>query len=88
MARLPDPTSGQEPELYDYDKYGLGEVTNSAPDGSKPEPQLYTSLYSALFDPTTGAVATELRKPLPAYLKYTQRKAIADYLAYEASLGS
>lgn len=78
---------GQDAELYDYTKDGsVEEVVNRAPGGSAPDQALYDQLYSALFDPTTGAVANELRKPLPAYLQPAQDEAIADYLAYQASL--
>lgn len=78
--------SGQQAELYDYTNYGIGEVTNNAPGGSAPEPALYTQLYGALFNPNGGAVAAELRQPLPPSLGHVQRTAMADYLAYEANL--
>ncbi|WP_053005474.1 sulfatase-like hydrolase/transferase [Neobacillus vireti] len=76
-------TDGQEYELYDYAKYGMGEVTNNAPGGSMPEPKLFADLYRELFDPQKGALATELRQPLPRFLQPVQRQAIADYLAFE-----
>jgi arylsulfatase A-like enzyme len=79
-------SSGQQAELYDYANNGIGEVTNNAPGGSSPEPTLYNQLYDALFNPTGGAVATELRQPLPPFLGEVQRRAIADYVNYEASL--
>ncbi len=79
-------TSGQESELYDYTKDGLEEVINHAPNGSDPDPVLYNQLYTALFDPVNGAVVKELRAPLPAYLQPVQDAAMAEYLAYEASL--
>ena len=47
---------------------------------------LYNQLYTALFDPVNGAVVKELRAPLPAYLQPIQDAAMAEYLAYEASL--
>jgi len=81
-------TEGQQTEMYDYDNFGIGEVTNNAPGGPAPEPELFDSLYDALFDPTTGAIATELRKPLPPFLKHVQDQAIADYVAFEASVQS
>ena len=81
-------TDGQQSELYDYTNYGIGEVTNNAPGGPAPEPELFDSMYDALFDPTSGAIATELRKPLPPFLRQVQNQAIADYLAFEASVQS
>jgi hypothetical protein len=81
-------TQGQQSEMYDYVNYGIGEVTNNAPGGSAPEPKLYKQLYNALFDPTTGAIATELREPLPSYLQNVQDEAINAYLAFEASVGN
>ncbi|MCM3763692.1 sulfatase-like hydrolase/transferase [Neobacillus niacini] len=72
-------TDGQEYELYDYAKYGTDEVTNNAPGGPMPEPELFADLYQQLKD----AVATELRRPLPRFLQPVQRQAIADYLAFE-----
>jgi arylsulfatase A-like enzyme len=80
--------TGQESELYDYTKDGVAEVINRAPSGPDPDQVLYDQLYGALFDATTGAVANELRKPLPAYLQPFQDAAFADYLAYQASLGA
>jgi hypothetical protein len=74
-------TQGQEAELYDYNAYGIEEVTNNAAGGPAPEPQLFQTMYDALLDPTTGAIATELCKPLPPFLRQVQRQAIADYLA-------
>jgi len=41
-------------------------------------------MYSALFNPVTGAVANELRQPLTGRLKEVQRRAIDNYLAFEA----
>jgi arylsulfatase A-like enzyme len=79
-------TTGQDTELYDYTKDGIGEVVNRGPSGSAPDQALYDQLYSALFDPATGAIANELRKPLPAYLQAAQAEAIAAYLAYQSSL--
>src|SRR6266498_592309 len=81
-------TEGQQAELYDYTNYGIGEVTNNAPGGPAPEPELFDSMYDALFDPTSGGIATELRKPLPPFLRQVQNQAIADYLAFEASVQS
>ncbi len=81
-------TEGQQAEMYDYDNYGIGEVTNNAPGGPAPEPELFDSMYDALFDPTSGAIATELRKPLPPFLRQVQNQAIADYLTFEASVQS
>jgi hypothetical protein len=81
-------TEGQQAEMYDYDNFGIGEVTNNAPGGPAPEPELFDSLYDALFNSTTGAIATELRKPLPPFLRHVQNQAIADYLAFEASVQS
>jgi hypothetical protein len=78
--------TGQQAELYDYANYGIGEVTNNTPSGSAPEPALYNQLYTDLFNPNGGAVAAELRQPLPPSLGEVQRKAMADYLTYEASL--
>jgi arylsulfatase A-like enzyme len=79
-------TEGQQSELYDYTNYGIAEVTNNVPGGPAPEPELFDSMYDALFNPTTGAVATELRQPMPPFLKQVQDQAIADYLAFEASV--
>jgi len=80
--------AGQQTEMYDYNNFGIGEVVNNAPGGSTPEPALFAQLYDALFNPRTGAVANELRQPLPANLKPVQQKAFNDYLKYEASLGT
>ena len=77
---------GQHAEFYDYPKFGSDEVINNAPGGSVPEPDLFATHYDALFNPTTGAVVNELRQPLPSFLKEVQRRAMADYLDYEASL--
>ena len=74
---------GQEYELYDY---GMDEVKNNAPGGPFPEPSLFSDLYLELFDPKKGALVTELRKPLPKFLQPVQRKAIADYLEFEAEV--
>lgn len=81
-------TQGQQAELYDYNNFGIEEVTNNAPGGPAPEPQLFQTMYNALFDPNNGAIATELRKPLPPFLRQVQSQAIADYLAFEASVQS
>ena len=51
-------------------------------------PETRDRLYDALFNPTTGAVANELRQPLPSRLKEVQRKAFADYLAYQAKIST
>src|SRR5262249_28358451 len=75
----------QEAELYDYANFGPAEVTNNAPSGSAPEPDLYNTLYDELFNPKGGAVAAELRQPLPSFLANVQRKAMSDYLAYEGA---
>jgi hypothetical protein len=80
-------TEGQQAELYDYDTYGIEEITNNAPGGPAPEPQLFESMYDALFNPSSGAITTELRQPMPPFLRQVQRQAIADYLAFEASVG-
>jgi arylsulfatase A-like enzyme len=77
---------GQQAELYDYATFGIDEVINNAPSGSVPEPELFSDLYRALFDPQTGALLNELRQPLPPFLKRVHKQAIADYLAFEASL--
>jgi hypothetical protein len=63
-------------------------VTNNAPGGPAPEPELFDSMYDALFNPTTGAIATELRQPLPPFLRQVQKQAIHDYRAFEASIQS
>jgi hypothetical protein len=63
-------------------------VTNNARNGPTPEPDLYNTLYDALFNPTTGAIATELRKPLPPFLKNEQNQAINRYLTFEVSVGN
>ena len=80
-------TDGQQAELYDYNSYGFEEVTNNATHQAvpAPEPHLFVGMYDALFNPTNGAIPTELRKPLPPFLRQVQRRAMADYLAFEAS---
>ncbi len=75
---------GQEAELYNYQQDGIDEVINHSPSGSAPDPTLFASMDDALFNPDTGAVATELRQPLPSDLQAVQTQAINDYLAYEA----
>ena len=72
--------------MYDYTNFGIEEVTNNSPSGSSPEPTLYNQLYDAVFNPNGGAIATELRQPLPPFLGEVQRRAMTDYLNYEASL--
>lgn len=79
---------GQQAELYNYQLDGPDEVINHAPSGSAPDPALTQALYSALFNPTDGAVATELRQPLPNSLKEVQRRALNAYLAYEAAVAA
>jgi arylsulfatase A-like enzyme len=75
----------QQSELYDYIKDGnLEEIVNRAPSGSAPDAVLYQQMYATLFDETTGAVPTELRKPLPEYLQPVQQEAMEAYLAFEA----
>lgn len=81
-------TAGQQYELYDYVRYGIAEVTNNAPGGPEPEPELFAERYRDLFDPHRGAVATELRKPLPRFLRPVQRQAMQAYLDFEASIGA
>lgn len=80
--------AGQQAELYDYARYGLGEVVNNAPGGSMPDVPRFHALYQALFDPQWGALSRELRQPLPPFLQGIQWQAFADYLAYEASTRS
>jgi hypothetical protein len=75
---------GQKEEMYNYQKDGIGEVINNAPGGSEPDPALTAALYDALFNPSTGAVVGELRQPLPQSLKQVQRRAIDNYLAFQA----
>jgi hypothetical protein len=72
--------------LYDYGSYGLGEVTNNAPSGSAPNQALFDQYYDALFNPSTGAIATELRQPLQGPLKKVRKQAIQRYVEYEESL--
>lgn len=79
-------SDGQEYELYDYARYGMYEVTNNAPGGPMPETELFNDMYRALFDPLKGALVNELRQPLPRFLQPVQRKAMADYLAFEAQI--
>lgn len=81
-------TDGQEIELYNYPLDGPDEVINHGPTGSAPDPALTQALYNALFNPTTGAVANELRQPLPNSLKQVQRRAFDTYLAYEAAVAA
>ena len=40
--------AGQESELYNYQRDGIGEVVNHAPTGSAPDQALYDSLYAAV----------------------------------------
>lgn len=79
--------AGQEAELYNYQSDGIDEVINHAPGGSAPDQTLFTQLYNALFNPTSGAVANELRQPLPRNLRRVQRRAFKTYLAYQAAIG-
>ena len=76
---------GQQAELYNYQQDGIDEVINHAPSSPAPDPALYGILYDALFNPTSGAVVTELRKPLPSYLEEAQSRAFATYLEFEAA---
>jgi arylsulfatase A-like enzyme len=75
---------GQQAELYNYEQDGVDEVINHAPGGSAPDPVLFETMYGALFNPSSGAVANELRRPLPSHLKQVQRRALDNYLAYMA----
>lgn len=75
--------ASQQAELYNYQQDGIDEVINHSPGGSAPDPVLFASMYNALFDPNSGAVATELRRPLPRYLKQVQRRAIAKYVEFQ-----
>lgn len=74
---------GQQAELYNYQQDGIGEVINHSPSGSAPDPLLYASMYNALFNPG-GPVDSELRQPLPNSLKQVQRRAMDNYLAFQA----
>ena len=74
---------GQQAELYNYQQDGIGEVINRSPSGPAPDPVLYASMYNALFNPG-GPVDSELRQPLPSRLKEVQRRAIDNYLAFQA----
>ena len=74
---------GQESELYNYAADGIGEVINHSPSGSAPDLALYDQLYDAVFNPVTGAVPTELRQPVPDYLRHAQRRAMNRYIAYQ-----
>lgn len=75
---------GQQGELYDYQADGIAEVQNRAPRAGAPGNRaLAIAMYNALFDPSSGAVATELRQPLPDYLQPVQQRAFAAYLEYE-----
>ena len=60
--------------MYDYEQDGIDEVINRSPSGPAPDPALYETLYDALFDPDSGAVANELRQPLPDYLQAVQTR--------------
>lgn len=64
---------GQEAELYDYEEDGFDDVIDHAPGPRVPPDQvdqeLFDQLYLALFNPESGAVANELRQPLPSHLK-------------------
>lgn len=75
--------SSQQAELYNYQQDGFDEVINHSPSGSAPDPALFAALYDALFNPTSGAVATELRQPLPRYLKQVQRRALRKYIEFQ-----
>lgn len=79
---------GQQFELYDYANYGIDEVVNNAPGGSKPEQALFDQMYRDLFDRASGAIRNELRAPLPAYLKPVREQAISDYIEYENAISS
>jgi arylsulfatase A-like enzyme len=79
--------NGQEAELYNYQEDGIDEVINRAPSGSAPDPVLFAELYEALFNPDSGAVANELRQPLPSRFKQVQKRAFDAYLAYEEAIG-
>lgn len=75
---------GQQGELYDYQADGIAEVQNRVPRADAPgDWELAVAMYNALFDPVSGAVATELRQPLPDYLQPVQQRAINAYLEYE-----
>jgi arylsulfatase A-like enzyme len=78
--------NGEQVEMYDYARFGMGEVINNAPGGSVPDTLLFGELYRALFDPRRGAFVRELRQPLPAFLQPVRKQAIRDYLDFEASL--
>jgi hypothetical protein len=78
--------NGQQAELYNYQQDGIDEVINRAPGAAAPDLALYAAMYDALFNPTGGAVATELRQPLPNRLKQVQKRAFNTYLAYEAQV--
>ncbi len=73
----------QQAELYDYEQDGIDEVINRSPSGPAPDPALYQTLYDALFDPDSGAVANELRQPLPDYLQAVQTRAINNYVVFQ-----
>lgn len=75
--------ASQEAELYNYAADGIDEVINHALNGSAPDPILFASMYEALFNPSSGAVATELRQPLPNRLRAVQRRAIDEYLVFQ-----
>ncbi len=75
----------QQAELYNYEQDGFDEVINRSPSGPAPDPALYQTLYDALFDPNSGAVANELRQPLPDYLQAVQTRAINNYVVFQAT---
>lgn len=74
---------GQQAELYNYQQDGIDEVINHSPSGPTPDPALFGALYEALFNPVSGAVANELRQPLPNYLKQVQRRALNKYVVFQ-----
>ena len=78
---------GQQAELYNYQTDGIGEVENRVPRANAPgDPVLLATMANALFNPTSGAVVTELRQPLPKSLQEVQRRAIDTYLKYESEV--
>ena len=74
----------QQAELYNYQQDGMAEVINRSPSGPDPDPTLFAAMYDALFDPDSGAVANELRQPLPDYLQPVQTRAINSYVDFQA----
>ena len=77
---------GQQAKLYNSQADGIDEVINHAPGGSAPDQALYDAMCAALFGASSGAVAKELRQPLPNSLKQVQRRAIDTYLKYESEV--